>query len=66
MRSKSAAWIATLTVIGAAIVLFLLFPGALAFAELAAQEIRIFWWLILLIFLSLYLIFVLGRKKPQR
>jgi len=44
------------------IVLFLLFPRASAFAEMAARELRYFWWLILLVALAVWLIWGLGRK----
>lgn len=46
-------------------VLILLFPPVLAFVELAARELRYFWWLILLVGLAIWLIWVVGRKpKP--
>jgi hypothetical protein len=48
-----------LTVFG---VLFLLYPPALAFAEMAARELRFLWWLILLAALGLWLIFGMKRK----
>jgi hypothetical protein len=45
--------------------LVLLFPPVLAFVELAARELRYFWWLILLVALAIWLIWVVGRKpKP--
>ncbi len=43
--------------------LFLLFPRALAFAELAAREIRYLWWLILLAALGLWFLFGFKRKS---
>jgi len=42
--------------------LLLLFPRALAFVELAARELRYFWWLILLLALAAWLIWA-GRRK---
>jgi uncharacterized protein with PQ loop repeat len=45
--------------------LVLLFPVAAEFAELAARELRAFWWLALIVALALWLIFGLGRK-PRR
>ena len=42
--------------------LFLLFPPALAFIEMAARELRYFWWLILLGALAVWLIWA-GRRK---
>ena len=45
-----------------ALVLLLLFPAGVAFAEMAARELRVFWWLILLVGLAIWLIWGLGRK----
>ena len=45
-------------------VLFLLFPAALGFVELAARELRYLWWLILLIALAAWLIWGI-RRKPK-
>ena len=48
-----------------ALVLLLMFPAGFAFAEMAARELRVFWWLILLVALAIWLIWGLGRKpKP--
>ena len=44
------------------LVLFLIFPGALRFVELAARELRYLWWLILLAALGVWLIWGLKRK----
>ena len=43
--------------------LILIFPAAAEFAEMAARELRAFWWLALIIILALWLIFGLGRKR---
>lgn len=43
--------------------LLLLFPRALGFVEMAARELRYFWWLILLLSLAIWLIWA-GRRKP--
>jgi uncharacterized protein with PQ loop repeat len=43
--------------------LFLIFPRALAFAEMGARELRYFWWLILLVALACWLIWGF-KKKP--
>ena len=45
------------------VVLCLLFPRVLAFVELAARELRYFWWLILILALGIYLGFFAGRRK---
>jgi hypothetical protein len=41
--------------------LILIFPRALGFVEMAARELRYFWWLILLVALAIWLIW--GFKK---
>jgi hypothetical protein len=46
--------------------LLLLFPRALGFVEMAARELRYFWWVILLIALAIWLIWGLGRKDPPK
>jgi hypothetical protein len=43
--------------------LLLLFPRALGFVEMAALELRYFWWLILLVALAVWLIWA-GRRQP--
>lgn len=45
--------------------LLFLFPRAFAFVEMAARELRYFWWLILLVLLALWLIFGIGRKPKE-
>lgn len=47
------------------VVLFLLFPPAFAFVEMAARELRYFWWLILLVALAIWLIWGLGRRPRK-
>ena len=42
--------------------LLLLFPRALGFVEMAARELRYFWWLILLVALAVWLIWGVGRR----
>ena len=41
----------------------LLFPRVLAFAELAARELRYFWWLVLILALGVWLAFFVGRRR---
>lgn len=43
--------------------LFLIFPRVFAFTEMAARELRYFWWLILLVALACWLIWGF-KKKP--
>jgi hypothetical protein len=44
--------------------LFLVFPTALGFVEMAAREIRYLWWLILLVALAVWLIWA-GRRRSK-
>jgi predicted membrane protein len=51
--------------LGVLAVLVLMFPPAYRFAEMAARELRYFWWLILLVALAIWFIWGIGRKpKP--
>lgn len=43
-------------------VLCLIFPGVLAFVEMAARELRYLWWLVLLVALGAWLIWGASRK----
>ena len=45
--------------------LVIIFPPAFQFVEMAARELRYFWWLILLVALAIWLIWGLGRKPKQ-
>lgn len=45
------------------VVACVLFPRVLAFVELAARELRYFWWLILIAALSVWLIFFAKKNK---
>ena len=51
-----------LVLIAVLVVLALLFKPVLAFVEMAALELRYFWWLILLVALAVWLIWGVGRK----
>lgn len=51
--------------LGVLVGLVLLFPRAFAFVEMAAREIRYLWWLILLVALSVWLIWGVGRKPKD-
>jgi hypothetical protein len=42
--------------------LVFVFPRAFGFAEMAARELRYFWWLVLVLALALWLFIGLGRK----
>ena len=43
--------------------LILLFPRALAFVEMAARELRYFWWLIFLVALALWLLWGFRARR---
>jgi hypothetical protein len=45
--------------------LFLIFPAALVFVEMAARHLRYLWWLILLVALGIWLIWGVGRKPKS-
>lgn len=64
MKSR-ARLLAIATGVGVFMALVLAFPRALAFTELAARELRYFWWLILIVALAVWLIWGVGRK-PER
>jgi len=56
------AGVALLGVLG---VLVLAFPAALEFVELAARELRYFWWLVLIVVLAIWLIWGFGSKRSR-
>jgi hypothetical protein len=41
----------------------LIFPRVMAFAELAARELRYFWWLVLILAFGVWLAFFAGRRR---
>jgi len=47
------------------LLLFLLFPAAFAFAELAARELRYLWWMVLLVALAVWLIWGASRRPKK-
>ena len=62
-RAKAGCIAALLLAVAAALVL--LYKPAYAFVEMAARELRYFWWLVLLVALGIWLIWGIGRKpKP--
>lgn len=54
-----------LVLVGVLVLLALLFKPVLAFVEMAALELRYFWWLILLVALAVWLIWGVGRKPKD-
>jgi hypothetical protein len=63
MNPRLRATIQLLVLVGVVALLFILFPRTLAFAELAARELRYLWWLVLLVALAGWLIWGVGRKR---
>ena len=63
MNSRWRAFFITagLVLVGGLLLLF--FKPAAEFVEMAARELRYLWWIILLIALSIWLIWGVGRKK---
>jgi hypothetical protein len=62
-RLRAALQLAAL--LAAIVLLFLLFPRAFAFVEMAARELRYLWWLILLVALALWLIWGVSRRPKK-
>jgi len=63
MNPRQRAFFRAGILIAVVVVLFLLFPRALAFVEMGARELRYLWWLILLVALAIWLIWGF-KKKP--
>ena len=59
-RHRALLQIGVLIVVGG--LLFMSFPPAYAFVEMAARELRYLWWLVLLVALAIWLIWGVGRK----
>jgi hypothetical protein len=62
LRPQARALAQLLALVVVVVVLFLLFPSAFAFVELAARELRYLWWLILLLALAGWLLWA-GRRR---
>jgi hypothetical protein len=62
-RTRAILQVAVLVVVVGSLVL--LFPAAYKFVEMAARELRYFWWLVLLLALAIWLIWGLGRKPKE-
>ncbi len=63
MNPRLRALLRALILVGVVVVLFLIFPAALKFVEMAARQLRYLWWLILLLALACWLIWGF-KKKP--
>ncbi len=62
MTPRARAVMRAAVLIAVCVILFLIFPKTLAFAEMAARELRYFWWLILLVALACWLIWGFKRR----
>jgi uncharacterized membrane-anchored protein len=65
MNPRLRAAIQMLVLLAVVLGLVVIFPSMFAFVEMAARELRYFWWLILLAALAVWLIWGLGRR-PKR
>ena len=63
MNPRLRAALQILVVLVAVVVLVTLFKPAAAFVEMAARELRYFWWLIFIVLLAGWLIWGFGRKR---
>ncbi|MDI1251164.1 MAG: hypothetical protein PSV13_20040 [Lacunisphaera sp.] len=63
MNPRLKAGLQLLVLLIAAVVLMMIFPSALRFAEGAAMELRALWWLVLLVALGVWLIWGTTRKS---
>jgi hypothetical protein len=59
------AFLAMAVLVGVLGVLVAVFPRAYMFAELAARELRYFWWLLLIVALAIWLIWGVGRRPKK-
>ena len=65
MTPRTRAFLQFGTLVVVAVLLFVIFPRAAAFAEMAARELRYFWWLILLLALAAWLIWGVSRRPKK-
>lgn len=63
MNPRVRASLQLLVLVSVGVLLCLIFPSVLKFAEGAARELRYLWWLILLAALAGWLIWGAGRRK---
>ena len=65
LHPRAKAGCQVLVLLAVLVALVLLFKPAYAFVEMAARELRYFWWLILLVALAIWLIWGIGRKRKD-
>jgi hypothetical protein len=62
MNPKARAIIQVCILLVVLIAMVLVFPRAYRFVEMAARELKYFWWLVLLLGLAIWFIWGIGRK----
>jgi hypothetical protein len=62
MNPRARALVSLGILVAVALGLLFLFPRALGFVEMAARDLRYFWWIILLVALAVWMIWA-GRRK---
>lgn len=65
MSPRARAGLQIAVLLAVLVVLVLIFPRAYAFVQMAARELRYFWWIILLVALAIWLIWGIGRKPKS-
>ncbi len=65
MSPRTRAFLQFATLLGVAISLIVLFKPVAALAEMAARELRYFWWLVLLVGLAIWLIWGVSRRPKE-
>ena len=63
MNSRWIAFLKIVVLLAVVAGLILLFPSAQKFVEIAARDLRYFWWLVFLAALAIWLIWGMGQKK---
>lgn len=62
MTQRTRAALQAFVLVSVMVVLFLAFPRAFQFVEMAGRELRYLWWLILLLALGIWLLWASSRK----
>ena len=63
MNPRLRAILQLVAVLVVVVILVSLFRPAAAFVEMAARELRYFWWLIFIVLAAVWLIWGFGRKR---
>ena len=63
MNPRLRAILQIVAVLVVVVILVSLFRPAAAFVEMAARELRYFWWLIFIVLAAVWLIWGFGRKR---